>query len=242
MSRVAFITGGTKGIGRAVAERIAIEGFDLILTYASDILAAQKAAHEINRLSGRTVHIIRADSANLVSIADTVAQITEITPKLDLLIFNAGLTYRASFEEMQLDEWQRVFNANVHYPVFFLQATVGMLNRESSVIFTGSLMGIHPHALSLVYGVTKSSVHALVKNLVKFMAPYGVRVNGVVPGFVDTEWQQNKPAEVRENIENKLAQQRFCTPQEVADAYLLLVNNRYFNGELITIDGGYSYR
>lgn len=85
-------------------------------------------------------------------------------------------------------------------------------------------------------------MHALVKNLVKFLVPYEIRVNGVAPGFVDTEWQKAKPAEIRQNIERKISLGRFCTPEELADVYLMLIENTYFNGEVIVVDGGYSYK
>ena len=84
--------------------------------------------------------------------------------------------------------------------------------------------------------------HALVKNLVKFLSPYHLRVNGVAPGFVDTEWQKAKPAEIRHNIENKLSLGRFCKPQEIAEVYKMLIENSYFNGDIIVVDGGYSYK
>ena len=131
---------------------------------------------------------------------------------------------------------------NVHFPVFLLQRIITRIKKGGSVVFTGSLMGIEPHSVSLAYGVTKSAVHSLVKNLVKFLVPYEVRVNGVAPGFVDTEWQKNKPAEIRRNIERKVALGRFCDPMEVAEVYKMLIENSYFNGEVVVVDGGYSYK
>ena len=109
-------------------------------------------------------------------------------------------------------------------------------------MFTGSLMGIQPHSVSLAYGVTKSAVHALVKNMVKFLVPYELRVNAVAPGFVDTEWQKTKPAEIRRNIENKVSLGRFCDPDELAEVYKMLIENSYFKGEVDIVDGGYSYK
>jgi 3-oxoacyl-[acyl-carrier protein] reductase len=102
-------------------------------------------------------------------------------------------------------------------------------------------MSVFPHSVSLSYGITKSAVHALVKNLVKFLAPRGIRVNCVAPGFVDTEWQKEKPAEVRESITKKISLKRFAKPEEVASVYLFIINNQYLNGEIIAIDGGYCY-
>lgn len=242
MRKKAFITGGTKGIGKAVAQCLAEAGYDLVLTYAADEAAARETARELTAGYGSDVKVIRADSSDRASIPALAAYLAENNIRLDAVIFNAGLTCRSAFEELTEADWERVFYANVHFPVFLLQRIVGQIREEGSIVFTGSLMGIQPHSVSLAYGVTKSAVHALVKNLVKFMAPYRIRVNAVAPGFVDTEWQKNKPAEIRRNIENKVALGRFAEPQEVAEVYKMLIENKYFNGEIVVADGGYSYK
>jgi len=161
---------------------------------------------------------------------------------VDAVIFNAGITDRSDFHSIKPENWAKVFTANVDFPVFLLQKIYPRMNVKGCVTFTGSLMAIHPHSVSLAYGVTKASVHALVKNLVKFFTEKQIRINAVAPGFVDTEWQKNKPAEIRDNITNKLASGRFCTPEELTDVYMLLINNQYMNGEIVVCDGGYSYK
>lgn len=242
MKKLALITGGTKGIGKAVAYRLAKEGYDLILTYSSDFNAAKQCAAEIAATFDNSVIVEKADVTDLSSISAITGLIQETKRKLDTVILNAGITYRASFEEMEPDEWRRVFEANIHYPTFLIQKLVNYIQPEASIVFTGSLMGIYPHSVSLAYGVTKSASHALVANLVKFLIPYNIRVNGIAPGFVDTEWQKTKPAEIRKSIESKVAAGRFCTPEELTDAYMLMIDNKYMNGEILVIDGGYSYR
>lgn len=242
MGKLVFITGGTKGIGKAVATCLAKAGYDLVLTYASDEAVARKSGEELEQTYSVQVKTLRADISDSRSIDLIDRFLEEENLMLDAMVFNAGLTCRDPFEEISYTSWEKVFYANVHFPVFLLQRIVKKLNPKASVVFTGSLMGIEPHSVSLAYGVTKSAVHALVKNLVKFMAPYAVRVNAVAPGFVDTEWQKTKPAEIRRNIERKVALERFCTPEEVADVYKMLIENNYFNGEIVVIDGGYSYK
>ncbi|MDR2684702.1 MAG: SDR family oxidoreductase [Prevotellaceae bacterium] len=237
-----LITGGTKGIGKAIADCLAQSGYDLILTYSVDEIAAKAVTMEISQKYGVKVDTLKADISDENSIEIIYKYIIDNNLKLDALVFNAGLTLRSSFEDTKMNDWQKMFFANVHFPVFLLQKIVNNFNTGGSVVFTGSLMGIEPHAMSLSYSVTKSAVHALVKNLVKFLAPYKIRVNGVAPGFVDTEWQKNKPAEIRKNIENKISLQRFCTPGEIAQVYKMLIENGYFNGEIVVVDGGYSYK
>lgn len=242
MEKYAFITGGTKGIGKAVAECLAKAGYQLILTFASDVQRADEVRMELARQYGISVQVLQADSSDMNSIETIAAYLENKKIRLEALVLNAGLTCRDTFEKMQFADWQRVFTANVHFPVFLLQRIVGYINKGGSVVFTGSLMAIEPHSVSLAYGVTKSAVHSLIKNLVKFLVPYEVRVNGVAPGFVDTEWQKNKPAEIRQNIERKVSLGRFCEPEEVAEVYRMLIENKYFNGEIVVVDGGYSYK
>ena len=188
------------------------------------------------------VSILRADISDRNTIGLIDSFLEENRLRLDGLVFNAGMTCRDPFEELSFEDWDRVFFANIHFPIFLLQKIVGRINKGGSIVFTGSLMGIQPHSVSLAYGVTKSAVHALVKNMVKFLVPYELRVNAVAPGFVDTEWQKTKPAEIRRNIENKVSLGRFCDPDELAEVYKMLIENSYFNGEVVIVDGGYSYK
>ncbi|MDR3251749.1 MAG: SDR family oxidoreductase [Tannerella sp.] len=243
MSKYALITGGTKGIGFSVAQRLAEKGYNLLLTYNTDTIIAQKSSSELrSKFPDIDAVALQADSSDKKSIDIIEHHIGNRDIRIDVIVFNAGITCRDGFEDMKLNDWERVFFANVHFPTFLLQRLLGRINKGGSVVFTGSLMGILPHATSLSYGVTKTATHALVKNLVKVLVPYGIRVNGVAPGFVDTEWQKNKPAEIRRNIESKIALGRFCDPDELSEVYKLLIENPYINGEIIVADGGYSYK
>jgi 3-oxoacyl-[acyl-carrier protein] reductase len=244
MVKHACITGGTKGIGYAVAGSLARMGYHLLLTYRSDTVTAAEAGRTLRETCGVEVTTLQLDMAGPDATGLLMQHLTDRQIRLDVVVFNAGLTCRDSFEEMTFPAWERVFFANVHFPTFLLQRLVfsDHLAPGGSVVFTGSLMGILPHATSLPYGVTKAAVHALVKNLVKVLAPHRIRVNAVAPGFVDTEWQKNKPADIRRNIEEKIALKRFCTPDELADVYRLLIENTYINGEIIVADGGYAFQ
>jgi 3-oxoacyl-[acyl-carrier protein] reductase len=242
MHKYVFITGGTKGIGYAIAKKLAKSGYNLILTYNSDENAATKAQHLLKKIGSTEIHILQADITKKESISFIDSFLTEHDIFLYSLIFNAGITCRSPFEQMSMEEWENVFFGNIHFPVFLLQRILNRIESGGNVLFTGSLMGIYAHSVSLAYGVTKSGVHSLVKNLVKFLQPYNIRVNAVAPGFVDTEWQKNKPTEIRKNIENKIALGRFCSPDELSETYQMLIENRYFNGEIIVMSGGYSYQ
>lgn len=237
----ALITGGTKGIGLAVARLWASKGYSLILTYGHDQEAARSAAAEL-AAHAPVVELLEADATGTAGIDAIADALSERDITLRAVVMNAGITCRTPFEEITIEEWQQVFFANVHFPTFLIQRLLPRIERGGCVLFTGSLMGIEPHGMALPYGVSKSAVHALTRNLVKHLEPYGIRVNAVAPGFVDTEWQKTKPAEIRRSIESKVALHRFALPEEIAGAFLFLLTNAYCNGEILTLDGGYSFR
>lgn len=242
MTKTALITGGTKGIGKAVCARLLHEGWDIIATYATDKQTAESVFDAFNQSFPNHFLIVCADCSNLASIDTLYHHISSRQLHLDAIVFNAGLTDRSDLSQVSPENWRKVFTANVDFPVFLLQAMNDRINKHASIVFTGSLMGIEPHAMSLSYGVSKASVHALVKNLVKFYVDRSIRVNAVAPGFVETEWHADKPAFIRERITEKIAMGRFSTPEELADVYMLLINNTYINGEVVVCDGAYSYK
>lgn len=242
MGKYVLITGGTKGIGKAVALCLAASGYDLILTYSSDTRTAEETKRELLQTNDVDVRILKADITNIKSISVIDAYLDKQSMELFSVVFNAGITCRESFEQVSFTAWEEVFFANLHFPVFLMQRIIARMAKGGSVVFTGSLMGIEPHSVSLAYGVSKSAVHALVKNMVKVFVPYEIRVNAVAPGFVDTEWQLTKPEEIRRNIERKVSLGRFCKPEELAEVYKMLIENNYFNGEIVVVDGGYSYK
>lgn len=241
MNKTALVTGATQGIGKAIAMRLLHEGWTVVITYAYDP-KSDDSQREFSQVAPDRFFMIEADASDLKSIENINKLLIDNNVKLDAVILNAGITDRAEFGSITPENWERVFTVNVHYPVFLLQKINPLLNSSASITFTGSLMGILPHSVSLSYGVTKASVLALVKNLVKFYAEKGIRVNGVAPGFVDTEWQKNKPQEIRDNITRKIALGRFCSPEELTDVFMLLINNSYMNGEIVVCDGGYSFK
>ena len=242
-SKKVLITGGTKGIGWAVAQLLLARGYSVIATYEKD----EQRANELESAYSHAGQVgilkcIKADISAPECACTLMQEMDRLDFVPDILIFNAGLTYRGSIFHTPREDWYRVFEANVHFPFKLIQLLAPHMSQGSMILFTGSLMAIHPHSTSLSYGVTKSAVHSMVQNLVKELEPLCIRVAGIAPGFVDTEWQKEKPSEIRHNIESKVALHRFVTPEEVAQAYLGIIDNEYFNGDILTLSGGYSYR
>lgn len=240
-----LITGGTKGIGRAAAEALLAskQTTAVWLTYASDLEGAEACADTLTKqYPDKQIHLSRLDVSDPAAPQTILEEMSARAWIPTAVLYNANLTYREPFGAYDPEEWRRVFEANVHFPVFLTQALAPQMAAGGVFVFTGSMMAVQPHGTSLAYGVTKSAVHALVRNLVKHLEPYHLRTVGIAPGFVDTEWQKTKPAEIRHSIENKVALHRFATPEEIGAVFRLAVENSYLNGDLLTISGGYSYQ
>lgn len=239
--KYSVVTGGTKGIGKEICRKLLIQGFSVISVYNNDDVSAKLTKQEFETEFKNLFYLIKCDLSNTANIPFLFSEVNLITKSVDALILNAGKTIRKGIEDMTIEEWESVMAVNITTPLFLIQRFLPLLTRGSNIIFTGSSMAVFPHSVSLSYGISKSAVHSMVKNLVKFLIPFEIRINCVSPGFVDTEWQKDKSSEVRENIMKKISLKRFAKPEEVASVYLFIIENQYLNGEIITIDGGYSY-
>ena len=233
----AIVTGGTKGIGLGIAEMLLTEGYEVTITYAHDEDAANKCAE---RLTG-IFEIVKADQSDKVAMNAFYQRMLSY-PSIDCVVFNAGTTLRKPLKEITEEDWEMVMQINVNSNVYLLRDLMPKIPNGSRIIFIGSMMAIHPHGTSLAYGVTKSAVHALTKNLVKVFEGTGTTVNCIAPGFVDTEWQKEKPEQIKQNICRKTANGRFATVEEIADTVRFCINNAFVNGSIIEVSGGYSYK
>lgn len=238
MRKTAIVTGGTKGIGLGVVRMLATRGYTVLVSYAHDTDAANRLKEEW----GEQVQLFQADHTQRSQTYAFVDFIKSATAAVHCVICNAGVTVRKSFMETQDADWDAMMEVCVNAHVILLRELFPLVQLASSVIFTGSAMGVYPHAIVLGYGATKAAVHGLVKNLVKVFEPLSTTVNAVAPGFVETEWQKEKPEQIRQSICQKTAIHRFATIEEVVQAYAFCLDNAFVNGSIIEVNGGYSYK
>lgn len=245
MGHKVLVTGGSKGIGLAAVEAMAKRGDveEIFLTYNSDADHALEVLETLGDTYEDVVfHLCQLDVTDPLEGEALEEALEQLDFVPTVVCFNANVTNRSRLEELDMDEWRSLFQANVHFPVEMTKRLAPKMAEGGLFLFTGSMMAVQPHSVSLGYGVSKSAVHALVTNLVKHLEPYKHRVVGIAPGFVDTDWQKTKPAEVRANIKAKVALHRFASPEEVGSLFAFVLENGYFDGDVLTISGGYSYR
>ncbi len=239
--KTAIVTGGTKGIGLGIATELLKQGYFVYINYANDDMAANNASMQLSEIS-YNFSIIKASQANKEEFYSFIERIDTEVETVDCIVCNAGLTLRKPAMEITDREWEEVMQVSVNSHFYLIRNLFHKIPQNSRIIFIGSMMGVYPHATSLPYGVSKSAVHALAKNLVKEFAGTGTTVNAIAPGFVETPWQKDKPQEIRNNICRKTAQERFAEIDEIVNAVNFCLGNPFVNGSILEVSGGYNYQ
>ncbi|MBP5455844.1 MAG: SDR family oxidoreductase [Paludibacteraceae bacterium] len=230
--KVAVVTGGTSGMGLGVARMLLGKGYYVYATYVGSDFMEKLDNFEA----------IKTDQANRGEVYDFINYVKGETDHLDCLVCNAGMSIRKSFTEFEDRDWDMMMEVAVNSHYILCREFFPIIPAGSRILFTGSQMGLMPHGTVLAYGVTKSAVHALCRNLVKEFEGTGTTVNAIVPGFVETPWQKEKPEEIKQNIYKKTAIHRFASVEEIVDAFRFCIENPFVNGSLIEVNGGYSYK
>lgn len=230
--KYAVVTGGTSGMGLGVAKMLVERGYYVFATYVGPDMKETIVNYEAHKI----------DQTKREEVYQFISYVKSKIDHLDCLVCNAGISIRKSFTEMMDCEWDSMMEVAVNSHYIMCREFYPIIPKGSRIVFTGSQMGVHPHATILAYGVTKAAVHALVKNLVKEFENTGTTVNAVVPGFVDTPWQTNKPEEIKQNIYKKTAIHRFARIDEIVKAFRFCIDNSFVNGSLIEVNGGYCYK
>lgn len=230
--KYAIVTGGTSGIGLGVAKMLLGKGYYVFATYVGPALSEKLDNFEA----------IETDQSSRKDVYDFISYVKGRVNHIDCIVCNAGMTIRKSFTDTKDEDWDKMMEVAVNSHYIMVREFFPMIPEGSRILFTGSQMGLSPHATVLAYGVTKAAIHALTKNLVKEFEGTRTTVNAIVPGFVNTPWQKEKPEEIKQNIYRKTAIHRFAEIEEIVDAYRFCIDNPFVNGSLIEVNGGYSYK
>ena len=244
--RVAIVTGGARGIGRAIAELAAAAGAEVAIIDMLDPLAHQTAA-EIARQSGRRVQAFIADLADPARAAGVTEEVTRAFGRVQVLFNCIGINPNTDVLEISPEEWTRVLAVNVNAQFFIAQAVARHMAEQGggSIVAIGSNSGFivdrpQPQAH---YNTSKAAVHQMVKSLAVELAPRNIRVNAVAPGYVMTDLTKRGMA----NPEwlpvwiNSTPIGRLGTPEEIANVMLFLASDAasYMTGSVVLVDGGY---
>jgi 3-oxoacyl-[acyl-carrier protein] reductase len=238
--RTALVTGASRGIGTAIARRLAQAGTNVAVGYGNNREPAEKLASEFER-SGRRAVAVGGDVSDPVQIPEMVSATETALGPVDILVPNAGIAKRQSFEEIEVEDWDKTMNVNLRAAFLFAQRVApGMRERgwgrivfvSSTAAFTGGIVGPH-------YTASKAALIGLTHSLAGSLSPHGVTVNAVAPALIgQTGMIPGSAEEAEERVVGKVPVGRFGRPEEVAEAVLMLAANPFITAQTLSVDGG----
>lgn len=240
-NKVAIVTGGTRGIGRAIVEKLADEGADIVFTYGHSSDAAEDLLKKLHE-KGRKAMAIQAN-VNSLQHANEVASTTEDTlGKVDILVNNAGITRDTSLMLMTQEDWQDVLDVNLTGVFNYSKAVIiKMLKQKSGhIINISSYSGISGNTGQTNYSASKAGIIGFTKALAKEVAAYNIRVNAIAPGFIETDMLNHLSEKYKKQMLKNIPLGRLGKVGEVANtvAFLLSDDAAYITGQVIRVDGG----
>ena len=236
----ALVTGGSRGIGRAIALQLARDGARVALSYRSGEAEAHAVANEITAIGGQTL-VLRADVSKANEARELIAKVLQQWGRLDILVNNAGITRDKSLRKLTDEDWAEVINTNLNSVYYCTSAAVkGMCDQKyGRIVNISSFVGQVGNFGQANYSASKGGIIAFTKTAALELAKFNVTVNAIAPGFTLTEMLAKVPDNVQEQLKAKIPLGRFGQPEEVAKAVAFIAaEGDYITGQQININGG----
>ena len=234
MNRVALVTGAGRGIGRAIALKLAGAGWDVAVNYRTSAAGAEEIASNIIIL-GRRAIAVQADVADAQAVRAMVADVEDRLGPVSLLVNNAGLSWTG---------WRRLFTVNVDGAYHCIQAVLPRMlhEKEGNIINVTSIWGLHGASCEVAYAATKAALVGLTKSLAAELAPSGIRVNAVAPGCIDSDMLRALGKDTVASLAQETPLGRIGTAEDVAKVvrFLAAADSDFITGQILTADGGFT--
>jgi 3-oxoacyl-[acyl-carrier protein] reductase len=239
--RVAIVTGGGRGIGRAVALRLADEGADVAISYRANDEAAKAAAEEA-RAGGARCEVFKGDVASPEDVKALIQGVNDAFGRIDILVNNAGLTRDNLMMRMKEEEFDEVINTNLKGTYLCTRAVLRSMIRArwGRIVNISSVVGLVGNSGQANYAASKAGIIGFTKSVAREVAQRGITANVVAPGYVETELTGSLPEEVKDQIRGQVPAGRFGEAGEVAEVVAFLAGEGagYVTGQTVAVDGG----
>ena len=238
--RIAVITGGADGIGRATAMRFAQEGAVVVIWDMNEEKGKQTAA-EINAAGGKAL-FLKVNTSNFAEVEAASKKVVEQYGKYEILINNAGITRDSTLKKMTPELWQQVIDVNLTGVFYCAKCAADIMTEQGwgRIVNASSVVALYGNFGQTNYVATKAELIGMTKTMARELGKKGVTVNAVAPGFILTDMVRRMPEEVLKSMEDKVPVKRLGKPEEIAAAYAFLASDdaAYINGTVISVDGG----
>ena len=242
--KVALVTGASRGIGAAVAKRLAAEGAAVAVNYAGSKAAADTVVTAIEEAGG-TAHPFQADVRDPAACTGLVAAVMTEFGRLDIVVNNAGIARDGLVVRMSDEDWSAVIDTNLSgvFAITRAAARPLMKQRSGSIINITSVIALVGNAGQANYAAAKAGVIGLTKSVARELAPRGVRVNAIAPGFIETDMTAELSDAVCDAAKQQIAMRAFGSPDDIAAAVAFFASDdaRYITGQTLAVDGGMTF-
>lgn len=241
MKQTAIVTGGSRGIGRAVAVRLAKDGMNLVINYRGNSAAAEET-ERLCRDLGAEVLLVQGDVSRAEDCEKLAAQAKEAFGRVDVLVNNAGITRDGLLARMTEEDFRAVLDVNLVGPWNMMKAVnrIMMKQRYGRIVNLSSVTGLMGNMGQTNYAAAKAGIVGMTKSYAREVASRGITVNAVAPGFIDTDMTEAMPEGAKDKIITGIPMGRTGKPEDVAEAVAFLASEQagYITGEVLRVDGG----
>ena len=237
-NKLALITGGSRGIGKAIALKLAQAGYNIVINYAGNTDAANQTIEEIKKLNVKA-EAYKFDVSNQTEVEENITKIIEKYGRIDVLVNNAGITRDDLFIRMTEEKWSAVINTNLNSAFYVTKPVVKLMMKQrfGSIVNTTSVVGVYGNVGQANYSAAKAGLIGFTKSLAKELGARNIRVNAVAPGFIATDMTKDL-ANIEEYLK-LISLKRLGTAEDVAQAVkFLAVDSEYVTGQVLEVDGG----
>ena len=242
-NKIALVTGASRGIGRAIALQLANEGAKIAINFAGNLAKAEEVKSEIESKGGEVL-LVQANVADMVSVNEMIAKIIDKWGRIDILVNNAGITRDGLLMRMKDSDFDEVININLKgiYNCTKIVSKHMIKQRSGKIVNMSSIVALTGNAGQTNYAAAKAGAIGFSKSLAKELAPRGINVNIIAPGFIDTDMTEAMPEAAKEATIKSIPLGRVGKPEDIAQAVKFLVseNASYITGQVLRIDGGMS--